>query len=83
MPSPGTSGARRPAAVPRAFAYEHTDIPPGVTLRAYRRDRAQRRRWEIAERSARRRQAVIRQLARPIQVLAHARPTRPLQETRR
>jgi len=83
VPSPGTSGARRPAAFAGAFAYEHTDIPPGVTLRAYRRDRSRRRRREIVERRARRRQAAIRRVATPIRVLAHPRPTRPVQETRR
>ncbi len=29
-----------PAALPSAFAYEHTDIPPGLTIEAWRRQRA-------------------------------------------
>ena len=27
---------REPASFPGAFAYEHTDVPPGVTLAEYR-----------------------------------------------
>ena len=27
---------REPASFPGAFAYEHTDVPPGVTLADYR-----------------------------------------------
>jgi hypothetical protein len=35
---------REPASFPGAFAYERTDIPPGMTAGDYRRRRARRRR---------------------------------------
>jgi hypothetical protein len=36
-----TARAGDPADFPGAFAYEHTDIPPDVTLAAWRHSRAQ------------------------------------------
>jgi len=47
-----------PATFPAALACEHTDIPPGVTLDAWRRQRAREAREQRAARRAARRQVV-------------------------
>lgn len=47
-----------PATFPAALAYEHTDIPPGITLDAWRRQRAREAREQRATRRAARLQAV-------------------------
>ncbi len=63
------SNGPEPAAFPAAFAYEHTDIPPGVTINAYRRDRAAAHRREMAARRAARRQTILRLAALPLRVI--------------
>ena len=48
-----------PCSFPGAFAYEHTDIPPGMTATEWRRERAvAAREAKAARRAARRRRAV-------------------------
>ena len=41
----------QPSEFPGALRYEHSDVPPGMTLRAWRLDRARarrrRRRWRL------------------------------------
>ena len=44
----GVEPLREPASFPGAFAYERTDIPPGVALSVYRRWRAAGRRGFLA-----------------------------------
>jgi hypothetical protein len=39
---------RDPASFPGAFAYEHTDVPPGLRLREYRQIVAPPRRRRVA-----------------------------------
>lgn len=56
----------QPPAFTGAFAYEHTDIPPGVTIDEYRRERAAALRdARRAKRSARRRR-IARLLTKPL-----------------
>ncbi len=59
-----------PATFPRALTYEHTDIPPGVTLDDCRRQRARQIREQRAARKAARRQAALTRItlraARPL-----------------
>jgi hypothetical protein len=40
----GPEALRDPASFPGAFAYEHTDVRPGVELAAYRTSHTRRRR---------------------------------------
>jgi len=48
-----------PATFPGALKYEHTDIPPGLTLEDRRRQRARQAREQRAARKAARREAVF------------------------
>jgi len=48
-----------PATFPGALVYEHTDIPPGLTLEDWRRQRARQAREQGAARMAARREAVF------------------------
>jgi hypothetical protein len=43
-------GPRDPSSFPGAFAYEHTDVPPGRTLAEYRRDLAATNRRRLRSR---------------------------------
>lgn len=63
----------QPPAFTGAFAYEHTDIPPGVTIDEYRRERAEAlREARRAKRSARRRR-IARFLTKPLPRVGTAR----------
>ncbi len=64
-----------PATFPGALTYEHTDIPPGVTLEDCRRRRARQARKQRAARKAVRRQAAM--------TLRAARPRIPSRATAR
>jgi hypothetical protein len=44
----GPEPLRDPASFPGAFAYEHTDVPPGVELSAYRSTSPTRQRRGVA-----------------------------------
>ncbi len=48
-----------PATFPGALVYEHTDIPPGLTLEDRRRQRARQAREQRAARKAARREAAL------------------------
>lgn len=48
-----------PATFPSALTYEHTDIPPGLTLQDWRRQRARQARERRAAHKAARREAVF------------------------
>ena len=48
-----------PATFPGALTYEHTDIPLGLTLEAWRRQRARQARERRAARKAARREAAL------------------------
>jgi len=59
-----------PATFPGALTYEHTDIPPGVTLEDRRCQRARQARKQRAAHKAARRQAALTRItlraARPL-----------------
>ncbi len=48
-----------PATFPGALVYEHTDIPPGLTIEDCRRQRARQARKQRAARKAARREAAF------------------------
>jgi len=48
-----------PATFPGALTYEHTDIPPGLTLEDWRHQRARQIREQRAARKAARREAAL------------------------
>jgi len=48
-----------PATFPGALTYEHTDIPPGLTIEDQRHQRARQAREQRAARKAARREAVF------------------------
>ncbi len=67
-----------PATFPGALTYEHTDIPPGVTLEDRRRQRARQARERRAARKAARREAALTLIT-----LRAARPRIPSRATAR
>lgn len=56
----------QPPAFTGAFAYEHTDIPPGVTIDQYRRERAAALREARRAKRAARRRRIARLLTTPL-----------------
>ncbi len=71
-----------PASFVGAFAYEHTDIPPGQTLQDWRRERTRQARAATAARRAARRARLRQLLPRWAPTARQAAPARRVEAAR-